>query len=261
MKYTNYRQNRPLSIEEMEKHAPSIFTEEPYHAMSDKYTNIPTIRVIEALEKEGFKPFMVGQSGYRNPDKREFVKHVIRLRHETEIEKKDVNELVLVNSHNGASAYSLMSGVFVMVCANGLIAGDFKSQKTKHMGDVVDSVIEGAYTVLKSFEEVEEKKDVMKATLLSKDEQLAYAKAAITYHYGSVEESPIAPTQLLRPRRREERDQSVWTTYNVAQEHLIRGGLPGFKGQRRVRTRPVGSIDKNIALNKALWTLAQELVR
>ena len=44
------------------------------------------------------------------------------------------------------------------------------------------------------------------------------------------------------------------------QEHLTRGGLPGRTVQgRRMRTREVASIDRNVALNRALWVLAEEM--
>jgi hypothetical protein len=40
----------------------------------------------------------------------------------------------------------------------------------------------------------------------------------------------------------------------------VRGGLPGRTVQgRRMRTREVASIDRNVALNRALWVLAEEM--
>jgi hypothetical protein len=44
------------------------------------------------------------------------------------------------------------------------------------------------------------------------------------------------------------------------QENVTRGGQPGRSAQgRRVRTRPVGSIDRGVSLNRALWMLAEEM--
>ena len=41
---------------------------------------------------------------------------------------------------------------------------------------------------------------------------------------------------------------------------LTRGGLPGRTVQgRRMRTREVAGIDRNVALNRALWVLAEEM--
>ena len=49
-------------------------------------------------------------------------------------------------------------------------------------------------------------------------------------------------------------------TFQRTQEHLLQGGLPGRSAQgRHVRTRAVGSIDRNVRLNRALWVLAEEM--
>jgi len=46
------------------------------------------------------------------------------------------------------------------------------------------------------------------------------------------------------------------------QENVMRGGQPGrgVKG-RRLWTRPAGSIDRGVTLNRALWMLAEEMRR
>ncbi len=52
----------------------------------------------------------------------------------------------------------------------------------------------------------------------------------------------------------------LWVCYQRIQEHLTRGGLPGRTVQgRRMRTREVAGIDRNVALNRALWVLAEEM--
>jgi len=50
------------------------------------------------------------------------------------------------------------------------------------------------------------------------------------------------------------------TTRTQVQENVIRGGQPGRSAQgRRLQTRPVGSIDRGVSLNRALWMLAEEM--
>ena len=42
----------------------------------------------------------------------------------------------------------------------------------------------------------------------------------------------------------------------------MRGGQPGRSAQgRRLHTRPGGSIDRGVNLNRALWVLAEEMRR
>jgi hypothetical protein len=41
---------------------------------------------------------------------------------------------------------------------------------------------------------------------------------------------------------------------------MLRGGQKGRSAQgRRIQTRPVGSIDRSVSLNRALWMLAEEM--
>jgi len=49
---------------------------------------------------------------------------------------------------------------------------------------------------------------------------------------------------------------------NVAQENLLRGGQPGRAADgRSVTTRAITAIDQGTALNRALWTLAEEMAK
>jgi hypothetical protein len=53
---------------------------------------------------------------------------------------------------------------------------------------------------------------------------------------------------------------SQWTTFQLVQENVIRGGQSGRSAQgRRLQSQPVGSIDRGVSLNRALWMLAEEL--
>lgn len=46
----------------------------------------------------------------------------------------------------------------------------------------------------------------------------------------------------------------------VESEARRKGGQPGRSAQgRRLQTRPVGSIDRGVSLNRALWMLAEEM--
>ena len=66
--------------------------------------------------------------------------------------------------------------------------------------------------------------------------------------------------QLIEGRRPEDIGHCLWTTFQRVQENVIRGGQPGRSAQgRRLQTRPVGSIDRGVSLNRALWMLAEEM--
>jgi hypothetical protein len=72
--------------------------------------------------------------------------------------------------------------------------------------------------------------------------------------------APVAAEQLIEARRPEDIGNSLWTTFQRVQENVIRGGRTGRSAQgRRLQTRPVGSIDRGVSLNRALWMLAEEM--
>jgi len=255
-----YRSTAPLSDEQIMRVAPSVFAEEAHASRSDRYTYIPTIEVIRGLRKEGFEPFMVAQAHTRIPGKAEYTKHMLRMRHAGQINTSEAQEIILINSHDGTSSYQLLAGEFVFVCCNGLVTGNKMADiRIRHKGDIVSDVIQGAYDVIDGFGLIREVKGEMKSITLSRPEQHLFAETALSLKYDG-ETAPIQPVQLLRPRRMEDADDTLWKTFNRVQENVIRGGLAGYNANgRRVRTREVTAIDSDLKLNRALWTLAEKM--
>jgi hypothetical protein len=256
------RSDRPLSDDEIMRVAPSIFADGKHESRSERYTYIPTIDVLNGLRKEGFQPFMVCQTRVRDEGQRDHTKHMIRLRHGSQIESKEANEIILLNSHNGTSSYQMLAGMFRFVCHNGMVCGETLSDiRVPHKGDVVGRVIEGAFTVLDGFELVNEQRDGMKGLTLNTGEQQAFARAALTLKYDDPETpAPVTETQVLAPRRFEDRADDMWTTFNRVQENMLKGGLRGRnRAGRTSTTREVTGIDQNVKLNRALWVLAEEM--
>lgn len=259
----SYRSATPLTDDQMRRVAPSIFADDPHHSRSDRYTYIPTIDVLNGLRREGFEPFMVCQARTRIADRREHTKHMIRLRHASNIIGAEANEIILVNSHDGSSAYQMLAGMFRFVCANGMICGETVGDvRTPHKGNVVGQVIEGAFTVLDGFQRADAARETMKAVQLPSGADRAFARAALTLRYDDADAAPIRAEQLLLPNRIEDRGNDLWTTFNRVQENTIRGGQPGrnARGQRHT-TRAVQGIDQNVKLNRALWVLAEEMAK
>ena len=264
------RGDQPLSEDQMRTVAPSIFAEGKHASRSERYTYIPTIDVLRGLRKEGFEPFMVAQGASRVEGKAEFTKHMIRMRHAGQVQTRpEANEIILINSHDGASSYQMLAGMFRFVCCNGLVVGDVVEDiRIPHKGNIQDDVIEGAFRVLDEFEAVSGHTEAMKALQLSAPEQLAFASAAQALRFGETSQEPsaahrpppVTPTQLLEARRTADTGGSLWNTFQRVQENVIRGGLEGRTVQgRRATTRAVKSIDRGVSLNRALWTLAEEM--
>ncbi|EBY8948212.1 DUF945 domain-containing protein, partial [Salmonella enterica subsp. enterica serovar Oranienburg] len=221
------RRDRPLTHEELMQYTPSVFGEDKHTSRSEKYTYIPTITLLENLRREGFEPFFACQSRVRDPGRRNYTKHMLRLRRAGQITGRQVPEIIILNSHSGESSFQLLPGMWRQVCANGLVCGQsFGEIRVPHRGDIADKVIEGAYNVLGVFDRVEEKREAMQSLLLPPPAQQALAKAALTYRFGE-KHQPVTATQILTPRRYEDRKDDLWSVFNRIQENLLKGGLPG----------------------------------
>lgn len=253
------RSEVPLSDDQIRIVAPSIFADAPHASRSARYAYIPTAVVLADLRKEGFEPFMVAQTRVRQENRRDYTKHMLRLRHASQINGAEANEVVLLNSHDGTSSYQMLAGVFRFVCSNGLVFGDTVADiRVPHKGDVVGQVLEGAYAVLGGFAQVDVSREAMHAVTLDDKETALFARAALALKYDDAEKpAPVTESQILLPRRVEDLRPDLWSVFNRVQENLTQGGLQGRSANgRRQQTRPVQGIDQNIRLNRALWLLA-----
>lgn len=287
------RQQTPLTLEALRHYAPSAFATSAHESRSDRYTYIPTSEVIAGLMREGFQPFKATQSRSRIEGKSEFTKHMIRFRHpDTSAVLKvgdSVPEVVLINSHDGTSAYKLSAGLYRLVCSNGLMVSDSTVEmlSVMHKGNIVDQVIEGSFQIVGQSEKALAKADDWTRLQLTTGEQGAFADAARELRFADAEgviTSPITAAQLLKPRRDADANGPVgwrgdrapigpkpdlWHTMNVVQENVVKGGLRGFqqsvdkqtgrKTARRISTREVTGIDQDVKLNRALWMLAERM--
>ena len=257
------RSDYPLTDDQIHRVAPSIFAEAPHESRSQRYAYIPTATVLTELRKEGFQPFMVTQTRTRHEDRRDYTKHMIRLRHASQINARgEANEIILLNSHDGTSSYQMLAGMFRFVCSNGLVCGDTVADvRVPHKGDVAGQVIEGAYQVLHGFDRALESRESMQAITLDEGEAEVFARAALSLKYDDPDKpAPITESQILMPRRFDDRRPDLWSVFNRTQENLTKGGLHGRSANgRRQQTRPVQGIDSDVRLNRALWMLADGL--
>jgi hypothetical protein len=279
--FTTYNRNRTnaLSLAELRIQVPSAFATEKHSSRSNRFAYIRTSEVIEGLFEQGFEAFSAIQGNSRIEGKAEFTKHMIRFRHksaELSALGEDVPEAVLINAHDGTSAYKLFAGMFRKICMNGMVicSEHIGELSIPHKGDVVNRVIEGTFEIIGQSRMALGTVDAWKQLRLSSGEQNIFAEAAHTLRFEDSEgevKTPITVSQLLRPRRSEDRADNdyqraapdLYRTMNVVQENVIRGGLSNFRrddnGTRRVSTREVRGIDQNVRLNRALWQLAERM--
>ena len=254
-----------LDNDSLYRAAPSIFAANAHHSTSDRYEFLPTIEVVEALRAEGFQPVQAFQAKTRIADRRPFVKHTIRFRHEAHNFKEERGSefhILLQNSHVGSSSFQIQAGVYRMVCSNGMIVADsiLDTHRMRHSGRkaTLDNCIEGVYRIVDGVESVEGQVIDWQSRLLPEPVQEVFAKAAAQLRWG--DDAPVTAHKLLQPRRWADKGDDQWKVFNRVQENLIRGGQYGMTSNgRNTTTREVKSIDENNRLNKALWTLSTEL--
>lgn len=280
------RSHQPLTLEAIRRVAPSVFATAKHESRSNRFTYIPTSVVLEGLMNEGFLPFEASQSSVRfngDPTRSNFTKHMIRLRHQSNMDGKltkvgdSLPEVILINAHDGSSAYKLMQGVFRLVCSNGMIVSDGETEHVSvaHKGNIVDKVIEGSIEIIGQSHKALQKTQEWSQLQLTGGEQRALAAAVHTVRFpvtfdenGVAERHPIQPEQLLEPRRWDDKGNDLWRTTNRIQENVIRGGLQGYRETgnrrnktRRVTTKGIKGIDQNVNLNKAIWMLTEEMAK
>jgi hypothetical protein len=263
---------RALTENELFKIAPSIFARDAHFSRSERFTPIPTIEVIRGLNREGFSVVGAQQALSRRVTNETHNKHLIRLRRLDDAQYNvgdSVFEVLLKNANDGSAAYDIMAGLFRILCANSLVAEtpQQESLRVRHTGDVMGKVIEGTYTVLNRAGEIAEKAQAWRTIQLDDHCRMAFAKGALIERFGEKEGLPgvadttVRPEQVLMPRRQADGGHDLWSTFNVAQENLIKGGMHHRTNGRNLATRTIKGIDQSVQVNKGLFAMADWLSR
>ena len=247
---------------------PAAFAAAPDAMRTSKhYTFINTAQVLSALIDAGFQPTKAQQMRVRGGGSADHARHMIRFSHVRDsITLVDaVPELVLINSHDGTSSYTLRAGLYRPVCTNGLLAqiGDYGLIHVAHRGNIVANVVEGALAITRGFENIGAVVERMHAQALDEREQYDFAAQAMSVRYHHIDHpAPITTDKLLLPRRAEDYGNSIWTVFNRVQENLITGGIHSINAKgRATKTRPIRAIREDVRVNAALWQHAMALLR
>ncbi len=261
-----------LTTDDLLTKAPSIYATNAHAERSDKYSFVSTPQVLDVLRGEGWVPTQavecrVRTKGGQIMSREGHQKHMIRLARLGDIynqgNKKSILELVLRNSSDGTCKIQLDAGIFRLVCANGIViqSDSFGGMKFKHMGLDMNDVVNATTAIVNEAPALMDTMGRWSGLQMSHNEQLTFAQSALAMRYGD-EEAPVSPEAILNPRRWDDKSSDLWTTYNVIQEHLIKGGAKAWNrsgGGRRRSIRAVNSIDGGVELNKELWGLAETM--
>lgn len=257
--------------------------------LSNRYSFIPTSRVVSVFEKHGFLPVCASEVQARKDEHIGFQKHLIRFRQPNAMPMLDecFPEIVLTNSHNGLSSFRLMSGLFRLKCYNGLIAAEGETEKLtiRHTG-YTDEQVSIAINYLMGFlPSLARKVEQFQSIDMTPDEQGIYVNAALSVRYDeqTLKEKRFNTAEILQPLRNEDSAPTLWNVFNRVQEKMIKGrGIRsvkvedeqraaeranqfearyGIKPRRQfvksTKSRGINAISENVRVNQALWILTE----
>ena len=256
------RTGQPLSDVEIARAAPSVFAETAHESRSDRYTYLPTSTVLAALRGQGFKPYYAAQANNRTAGRLTHARHILRFRHDDMKQGGDgMHEIILLNSHDGSSAYQLISGYYRLVCSNGLVTSHAAHDvRIAHKGNKqVDDIIDVAYRIVAEQSTRIAALEHMQATNMPYDKQITFARQAMVARFGE-NGMQADVSDLLRARRFDDGGNTEWAIYNRVQENLTRGEFYGrtINGKQR-KVSSIRGANKDFDFNHKLWGIFEDV--
>jgi len=257
-----------LSNEQIQAIAPAVMSTEHKAGLSDHYTQIPTIQVVEDMRKLGWEPVQAIGVKARKGGNSAIKKHLVKFRNEgvymadSEGNVDSYIEILLTNSHDGSSTFRFEAGIFRVVCSNGLVVkdNDLGTLKIRHQGYDFETLRSLINTMVEKLPDVVGRINTFSNTLLEeiniddfalKAAQLRFGDEMINYNIQS----------LLEVTRNEDQGNNIWCVLNRLQEKLVNGGFnyQNEKGKTR-KARAIKNFTQNIEFNSKLWELAESYV-
>ena len=258
-----------LNKTEIKERAKSVFTDKAGPGTSDKFTHIPTHKVIDDMEKLGWGVVDAKEVKARAKDSIGFQKHLVVFRNpEVVINGADGDtvfpQILLTNSNDGKNAFTFTAGLFRMVCENGLVVStqEFENVRIRHMGYTFEELQEQIHTMVEQLPLTVESMNKMKSIKLNNDQAKELAKKALTTRFteDQVEEMNINLNELLEPTRDEDKGDDLWSVFNVIQEKILDGSFSYMSGAKIRKARKVKNFKQDMDINQKLFAIAAEFI-
>jgi len=245
-----------INLQDLRQTVPALFQTEKLSKLSDRYTMVPTIEVVDKFIQNGWEVSSAKQVG-----KTSFAKHQVRLRN-SELPKvgDSLLEAVITNSHNGGSTLQIGAGLERLVCSNGLTVpvstvGDMKQSHLNLSMSDVEMITE---QFVLNTPKIQKSVDRMMEVRMDMDKKIDFVSKAVDIRWKNTEDiSTLTLETIINPLRDGDMEDNLWNTFNVVQEKLIRGGFIKQQG-RNVRTvKGIQSLNMDNLINTKLWELAE----
>lgn len=257
-----------LSNEQIQAIAPAVMSTEHKAGLSDHYTQIPTIQVVEDMRKLGWEPVQAIGVKARKGGNSAIKKHLVKFRNEgvymadTDGNVDSYIEILLTNSHDGSSTFRFEAGIFRVICSNGLVVkdNDLGTLKIRHQGYDFETLRALINLMVEKLPDVVGRINKFSDTLLEDDNINDFALKAAQLRFGD-EMIDYNIQSLLEVTRKEDEGNSIWCVLNRLQEKLVNGGFQyqNEKGKTR-KARALKNFTQNIEFNSELWELAESYI-
>jgi hypothetical protein len=249
-----------ISKEQVKQVAPSVFTKTGSSTVSDKYSHIPTERVLDDMSALGWN--VVDAKEIKARKNQGFQKHMLVFANpEIVINGADGDtvfpRILLTNSHDGKNAFTFQAGLFRLVCSNGLVIADeqFGSMKIRHMGYDFEALQTLITEMVEKLPLTVESMNRFKSKQLTQEQKEQFALEAIGLRFDT-EDKTFNLDEILTPTRKEDNGDDLWSVFNLVQEKLVNGMFTYGAGVKIRKARRIKNFQQDIALNSDLYKLA-----
>ena len=258
-----------LTMSEIKERARSVFTETAAPTVSDKFTHIPTHRVIEDMAELGWSVVDAKEVKARKTGTVGFQKHLIVFRNpDVVINGSDGDtvfpQILLTNSNDGKNAFTFTAGLFRLVCENGLVIStqEFENVKMRHMGYTFEELQKQIRVMVEQLPLTVESMNKMKSVELDEKTTFEFAKKALSARFKEEELKNITIDldKLLEPTRPEDKGNDLWSVFNVIQEKILDGDFQYMAGTKIRKARKVKNFKQDMEINQKLFAVAAEFM-
>jgi len=264
----DYTNSNFKSLEELKEIAPSIFTTKGAESTSDKYTHIPTDRVITDMELLGWK--VVDAKEVKARQNVGFQKHLVVFRNPDVVINGDDGDTVypqvlLTNSHDGKNSFQFTAGLFRMICENGLVVATdtFEDVKIRHMGYDFSTLQDTIKEMVERLPLTVEAMNKMKEIELGEEQMFDLAKSFLDIRVEDTENTfdDQAVEEVLEAQRKADEGNMLWEVFNRVQENIIEGNFEYItKTGKKRQARVIKNFKQDQDVNKKMFSKALEFV-
>ena len=280
--------------DELREIAPSIFSTTPSPEVSNKYSHIPTDKLIDDMELLGWKVIDAKEVNARTPKTSGYQKHLVVFRnpdivinHNPNGLKRDASsptgwrnsdgtfgkknsvdtvfpQILLTNSHDGKNAFTFTAGLFRMICENGLVisTNEFEKVSIRHMGYDFDELQKQITEMVEQLPLTVESMNKMIDTKMEQKAIVDFAKdmLAVRFPEDELKRITIDMDEFITPVRPEDKGDDLWSVFNVIQEKIIEGDFEYTVGTKHRKARQIKNFKQDMDLNSKMFDVALEYV-